>query len=196
VYPDYVAWIPVWGEALRPMLAAVPERARARIPAIHQLPGDGMALSDMDGPVTWTLWSTDPAQHQSYLIAQVARALTGLNQACAGDSRVLVALWLVGRGGAPLLDAPSPGDWERHDLIGTEISMGANGAIAFPGQLGGARYGAADVGYARRLLRRPDAAERVRANWDRLTTPGTTVEQALPLLGLREEFTAEDLRCP
>ncbi|GAA3254225.1 hypothetical protein [Nonomuraea helvata] len=198
VYPDYVAWIPVWGRALHPVLSAVPERVRARIPVVRQRVPTLRALSEVEGPATWTVWSTDPAQHQALLLGEVAGTLTGLNTAgChAGRAQAMVALYLVGRAG-PLLDAPPPEAWEgRGDRYVVEVPMGANGSLAVPGQLHGSRYGAAEVGYARRLLERPDAAERVRAHWDALTAPGTTIEQALPLLGLREEFPVKEVPCP
>ncbi|MEV4108673.1 hypothetical protein [Nonomuraea sp. NPDC049695] len=199
VYPDYAAWIPVWGKALHPLLSAVPERVRARIPAIRQRVFGHGAIADMDEPTTWTVWSTDPALHQALLVGQVAGVVTGLAGCGAGRAQTMVALWLVGRAG-PLLDAPPPQAWRPSGAAlpegMREVPMGANGSLVMPGQLHGARYGAAEVGYARRLLERPDAAERVRAHWDTLTAPGTTIKQALPLLGLREEFQVKEEPCP
>ncbi|MFF5205977.1 hypothetical protein [Streptosporangium sp. NPDC000396] len=203
VYPDYKPWIPNWARALRPILSAVPERARDRIPVIRQKPVSAIHSSEdiMGEPGTWLVWSTDPAQHQAMLIGQVAAAVAGLGGGChdVGRARTVVALWLAGRA-EPLLDAPPPGAWSGSEGEGgwLRVSMTYDGGeIRIPGQLGGPSYGAAEVGYARRLLERPDAADRVRANWDTLTAPETTVEQALPLLGLRPEFpaTPKDDQC-
>ncbi|MEV0230591.1 hypothetical protein [Nonomuraea sp. NPDC050786] len=199
VYPEYVAWIPVWGRALHPVLSAVPERARARIPVVRQRVASPGAMLETDEPVTWTVWSTDPTLHQALLVGQVAGAVTGLTGCGTGRAQAMVALWLVGRAG-PLLDAPPPQAWRPHgpDLPVSmkEVPMGADGSLVVPGQLHGAQYGDAEVGYARRLLERPDAVERVRAHWDTLTAPGTTIKQALPLLGLREEFPVKEEPCP
>ncbi|MEU1725792.1 hypothetical protein [Nonomuraea sp. NPDC005692] len=60
--------------------------------------------------------------------------------------------------------------------------------------LGMIRYGAAELGYARRLLTTPDARQRIWTHWRTLVKPGTTVEQALPLLGLRPEFPADPVK--
>ncbi|MEU8192842.1 hypothetical protein AB0C10_03555 [Microbispora amethystogenes] len=56
-------------------------------------------------------------------------------------------------------------------------------AVAAPLELsrgGGSRL----YRYAERLMERPDTRTRVKAHWATLTDPETTVEQALPLLGL------------
>jgi hypothetical protein len=206
VYPDYTPWIPVWREALRPVVSAVPERAMDRLPPIRQQPFSADLTTPPSGdsgePSTWTAWSTDPRQHRMLLTGQVAARLAGLGGGCddQGLSRTVVALWLAGRAGR-LLDAPAswragPGEDLPKGWI--QVRMSDDGAgFRMPGQLGGSRYGSAEVGYARRLLGRSDAADRVRANWDVLTSPGTTVEQALPLLGLRPEFprTGRDAKC-
>ncbi|SPL90047.1 putative ABC transport system transmembrane protein [[Actinomadura] parvosata subsp. kistnae] len=71
--------------------------------------------------------------------------------------------------------------------------MRSNGELFLAGQISGLKYGAAEVGYARRLLERPDSVDRVRAHWDRLTASNTTIDQALPLLGLNSEFPATKL---
>ncbi|GAA3012614.1 hypothetical protein GCM10017559_39520 [Streptosporangium longisporum] len=182
----------------------VPRRARERIPVIRQVPAGGPASDDPGTPRTWTVWSTDPGRHRALLAGRVAATVTGLEHGCAGPgrARTVVALWLAGRAG-PLLEAPGPDDWRRgHSEEASpawqlRVPMGGDGReLRLPGQLG-VRYGAAEVGYARRLLERPDAVRRVRAGWDVLTAPETTVEQALPLLGLRSEFPAdEDVPCP
>ncbi|GAA4587188.1 ABC transporter [Planotetraspora phitsanulokensis] len=197
-YPDYTPWIPVWSEAIRPLVTAVPARALDRLPPIRQRSFNSYLPSGAgDGkPATWTTWSTDPAQHRALLVGQVAARLAGLGEGCDGRglARTVVALWLTGRAG-PLLDAPDPALWQRGPGNGLtngliEVPMGDNaGGLSVPGQLGGLRYGSAEVGYARRLLERDDAAGLITENWDVLTAPGTTVEQALPLLGLGQQIS-------
>lgn len=51
-------------------------------------------------------------------------------------------------------------------------------------------WGAAEVAYAKALLAVPDARERVHAAWDKLVNPATTIDQALPLLGLKHTLDA------
>ncbi|MEU4833212.1 hypothetical protein [Streptosporangium sp. NPDC023615] len=208
-YPAYRPWIGAWARAVRPIVSAVPRRALERIPVIRQGPAHSSALDGPNTPRTWTVWSTDPGQHGTVLAGRVAAAVTGLDATgpegrCGGlgRARTVVALWLAGRAG-PLLEAPGPDDWRGVPSGGPapawqlRVRMGDDGReLWFPGQLG-VRYGAAEVGYARRLLGRPDADRRVRAGWDVLTAPGTTIEQALPLLGLRPEFpSGKDVPCP
>ncbi|MEV0974234.1 hypothetical protein [Microtetraspora glauca] len=203
VFPDYLPWIPVWVEAVRPIVSAVPREAVERIPVVRQ--NTVATAGEMRDPRTWVVWSTDPAQHRTLLVGEMAAAVTGLDDdddVCdgLGRARTVVALWLAARAGT-VLDIPetwgfpgpddSPKGW-------THVVLGDGGAgLSMPGRLYGTRYGAAEVGYARRLLARPDAVERVRANWDTLTDPRTTVEQALPSLGLRSEFpaTVKDETC-
>ncbi|MGC5014267.1 hypothetical protein ACLQ2R_26180 [Streptosporangium sp. DT93] len=208
-YPGYRPWIGVWARAVRPIVTAVPRRALERIPVIRQGQAHDSSLDDPATPRTWTVWSTDPGRHGTLLAGRVAAAVTGLDvtgsEGGCGDlgrARTVVALWLAGRAG-PLLEAPGPDDWrgapseEVAPAWQLRVRMGGNGhELRLPGQLG-VRYGAAEVGYARRLLELPDADRRVRAGWDVLVAPGTTIEQALPLLGLRPEFPAgKDVPCP
>ncbi|GII54816.1 hypothetical protein Pth03_32050 [Planotetraspora thailandica] len=202
VYPGYQPWIPVWAEAIRPVVAAVPERARNRIPPVRQISGIYAPDDILDQPRTWLVWSTDPTRHRALLIGQMAAAVTGLGDGCdnLGRARTVVALWLAGRA-EPLSDAPDPGTWNApgggDDLPRGWIHIEVGGGTSFgvPGQLGGKRYGTAEVEYARRLLERPDAAARVKDHWDVLTSPETTIGQALPLLGLPEGSVPRGERC-
>ncbi|WP_283136769.1 hypothetical protein [Rhizohabitans arisaemae] len=199
VYPDYRPWIPGWVDALRPILAVVPERARDRVPPIRQLAGydgllwQGSGADPLATPVTWTVWSADPARHRAYLAGQVIASAVGLEkESCGADlgrARLAVALWLAGRAG-PLLDAPDPGS--RPPSSGKlpkgwlDLTMGFdNGGIHIPGQLHDTGYGQAEVEYARALLNRPETADRIRADWDVLVSPSTTLEQGAALLGVR-----------
>ncbi|MDF5758264.1 hypothetical protein [Spongiactinospora sp. TRM90649] len=194
-FSDYRAWIPEWAGAVEPVAAAVPHGARQAVPVVRQetlsepYGGDDPRASVR---VYMTLSAAGAAQpHRAYLAGITAATIVGLRDGrpgrrwsaegngcdARGQARTVVALWLAGRS-APLLPTGPVQVW-----------LGQGTARAFS-QLGGSRYGDAEAGYARRLLERPDARERVWANWDRLTRPQTTLREALPLLGLREEFPA------
>ncbi|MEZ0071379.1 hypothetical protein [Planotetraspora sp. GP83] len=198
-YPGYTPWIPLWGRAVRPVVAAIPPFARDRVPEIRQRIGFeswSHGTEVMERP-QWR-HVTGPSMHwgghgaaaasDAWLGGQVAAEVTGLpldwfrvvtndphldgrtmyvaigSPGCAalGQGRTLVALWLGGQAGPVRQAATSWVEPEKSE------------------------EGAAErlYDYAERLVRRPDARERIWAHWDALMNPSTTVEQALPLLGL------------
>ncbi|RBQ19245.1 hypothetical protein DP939_15015 [Spongiactinospora rosea] len=193
-FPDYQAWIPEWSKVVEPIATAVPPQARDAIPLIRQETLSRPYSGDDTRP-TVNVWMTLPRRgaaeiQRAYLAGLTAATVTGLrngrpgkrwtaegSSGCGarGQARTLVALWLAGRSG-PLLPAG-----------GVRVWLG-EGSVVAASQLGAVRYGAAELSYARRLLARPDARQRIWAAWDRLTDPKTSLAEALPALGLRAEF--------
>ncbi|WP_155128972.1 hypothetical protein [[Actinomadura] parvosata] len=172
-YRGYEPWIPLWEQAVLPAANALPATLRARVPRVQQLTSTWMHGADLDTfmirpPMTWG----HPDQ-RAILAREVAVWATGLRGGPApsrmcdagGQARTLVTLWITGQVSPPELP-------REHHLDDNH------------GQLFLARWGAAEVDYAKRLLAVPDARERVHAHWATLTNPATTIDQALPLLGL------------
>ncbi|GAA0939172.1 hypothetical protein [Nonomuraea longicatena] len=190
-FRDYVAWIPSWVAAVNPVAQALPPAERARLPAVRQVTD---SWSDADGDQrpsirTHLMWGRAGAEdtYRAVLAAQLIRPVLGLRPPPAGcdlhgRSRALVGLWLLGQAVAPT----PPED--------REIQIGSSLFEPVQSPLGMLRYGTAELGYARRLLAMPEARQRIWTHWDTLLKPGTTLEQALPLLGLRPEFAAEPTR--
>ncbi|MBO3749665.1 hypothetical protein J5X84_26600 [Streptosporangiaceae bacterium NEAU-GS5] len=169
--PRYVAWIPVWAQAVRPVIQAMPPRARAGLPPIRQF--DGRWTSYDDQPTTWMVWSKDPAAHQTALagtVAAVAAHVAGRDT--AGQARTVVALWLVGSA-VPLGPAPDFGRPVTGAPGVVTIDLGGDSWMDIPGQLGGRGYDANDVACAKRLLRDPGARARIWVQWDTLLDPRT-----------------------
>lgn len=180
-YPGYEPWIPLWEAALRPVVAALPPALRGRLPAVRQTSMTWYFGHDMDTPLIMTPLSWGHPDQRTAMAQDVAFWATRLYAAAAkafaarprescdarGQARTLVALWLVGQVSRP--EVP-------------RILM-LNGSY---GRRAGFEWGAAEVGYAERLLAAPHARERVLAHWDTLVQPATTIEQALPLLGLEK----------
>ncbi|GLW98653.1 hypothetical protein [Microtetraspora sp. NBRC 16547] len=187
-FRDYVAWIPSWVSAVDPVVRALPPAERDRFPVVRQFTDTWWPADDDEERKirTFMMWGRAGAEdtHRAVLASGVVRSVAGLRppaEGCdaRGQSRVIVALWLLGQA-VPLTP---PED--------REIQIGSSLFTRDQSPLGMVRYGAAELGYARRLLAMPGARERIWTNWDALLNPGTTVEQALPLLGLRPEFAAE-----
>ncbi|MEV4179650.1 hypothetical protein AB0J69_60865, partial [Nonomuraea sp. NPDC049709] len=189
-FADYTVWVPAWEEVMAPVAAAVPPAARDRIPVLRQqFPGNRADNAESASVDIWPRWPRTEHPDRSYLAGSAAAMVTGLADVpvpgtvttgcdASGQARTVVALWLAGQG-APLLPAG------ESLLVPTPSGTGE-----MPSQLGPIEYGDAETGYARRLLERPDARERVWAAWETLTKPQTTLAQALPLLGLRPEHPA------
>ncbi|MFI0419822.1 hypothetical protein [Spongiactinospora sp. 9N601] len=193
-FPDYQAWIPEWRKVAQPVAAAVPPQAKNAIPLIRQETPARPDTRD-DARPTARVWGMLPRPGAAetprpYLAGLIAATVTGLREGtpgerwaaeagreCAahGQARTVVALWLAGQR-EPLLPAGE-----------VRVPLG-EGLVIAASQLGGVRYGEAESSYARRLLAVPDAKQRIWAEWDRLTDPRTTLEEALPVLGLRAEF--------
>ncbi|MCT9935360.1 hypothetical protein N5079_34670 [Planotetraspora sp. A-T 1434] len=197
-YPGYAPWIPLWARAVRPVVAAIPPFARDRVPEIRQRIGFvsfGRRMQTTGQP-RWPhiagpsmQWGGHGKATDAWLGGQVAAEVTGLpldwlrilindphldaravyvangSPGCAalGQGRTLVALWLGGQAGPVRQAAKSWVEPEKSEEAAAERLYD----------------------YAERLVRRPDARERIWAHWDTLMNPSTTVEQALPLLGLR-----------
>ncbi|MER7498987.1 hypothetical protein AB0L05_07460 [Nonomuraea pusilla] len=181
-YRGYEPWIPLWEEAVLPIADLLPAPVRARLPHVEQVAPDWSFAEDTGDdwrirpPMTWggpdqramvaqdvAFWAAwrggrAPADQET----QFPRGGCDAH----GQARVLVALWLSGQVSPPEQPRPLHLD-ARHARMMT------------------VRWGDAEVGYAKALLALPGAAEAVRAHWDVLLDPATTIERALPLLGLR-----------
>ncbi|MFD8564238.1 hypothetical protein ACFV1N_43810 [Streptosporangium canum] len=189
---DYAAWIPAWVSAVDPVARALPPAERDRLPVVRQLADTWWYAQQEERSVdTFMMWGRAGAEHthRAVLASDVIRSAMGWRpppgtEGCdaRGQSRVVVALWLLGQ-------AVPPAPPETR-----EIQIGSSLFMRVQSPLGPIRYGAAELGYARRLLAAPDARQRIWRHWDTLLKPGTTVGQALPLLGLRSEFADEPVR--
>ncbi|SDX64869.1 hypothetical protein SAMN05421504_103362 [Amycolatopsis xylanica] len=184
-FPSYAAWIPLWQQAIEPVVAAAPPSVRARAPEIVQRVTIGRlgAPSAIMPPVTWGRNGGEVESRRS-LAAQMAGVLTGFQSrvgllesmdGCdARDrSRTVVALWLTGQ---------------------VEKAVAPQRVRARPdSDMGAIDYGETELRYASLLLADPEAKQRIWANWEVLVDPSTTLGKALPLLGLRQ---AEPIEAP
>jgi hypothetical protein len=189
-FPEYVSWIPLWAAVVAPLAAAVPPAARGSLPVVRQSTASWFGLDrDLRAAPTWMVWGRGNARpaYRNMLAGDVAALVTGLaaKDRCdaRGQARTVIGLWLVGQAtGAVPAAAP----------LKIDISQsGAGGATVAKSTVLGQLYGAAEAGYARRLLSTPDSRARIWTNWSTLMSPGTTIERALPLLGLAPEFEPE-----
>ncbi|MEU2791636.1 hypothetical protein [Streptomyces sp. NPDC007100] len=191
-FPSYAGWIPLWRGSVEPVVAAVPTAFRRRLPDVTQRAETGTfdpAVTDRS-VLTTTSWGRNGAGQDSRraLAAQMAAAATGFPWGtrhgagpagcdASGQARTVVALWLIGQTEEPLPATSTRMSvrTDGGDLSDREVPTSDLGAV---------RYGQAELAYARRLMARSEARERIRANWSALTDPATTVDQALPLLRL------------
>lgn len=173
-------------------MAAVPTTFRRRLPDVTQRAETctfDPAVTDRN-VLTTTSGGRNGAEQDSRraLAAQMAAAATGFPWGvrrdagpagcdARGQARTVVALWLIGQAEEPL-PATSTRTSVRTD--GGDISNREVPAS----DLGAVSYGQAELAYAHRLMARPEARERVWANWAALTDPATTIDQARPLLRL------------
>ncbi|GGS49268.1 ABC transporter [Planobispora rosea] len=186
-FPGYEPWIPLWSAAVGPVAEALPPAERTGLPTVRQYTDSWTMHEEHDERSigTFMAWGRARDAHRGVLASHLVDRVTGLRppgpEGCdaRGQARTVVALWLLGQ------TVPPEPARER------EILLGDSHLTRQLSPLGMVRYGAAELGYARRLLASPQARERIWAHWDALLKPGTTVEQALPLLGLRPEFPAE-----
>ncbi|MCK2213436.1 hypothetical protein MF672_006460 [Actinomadura sp. ATCC 31491] len=177
-YRGYEAWVPLWEQAVRPAADALPPAVRARLPRVEQTSFTWYYGEDsktrLRPSMTW-----GPQDQRTLLAVSLALWATGLSipggsaerTGCdaSGQARTLVALWIIGQVAPP----EPPRMYVVDDGFGVEYLV---------------RWGAPEIGYAKRLLADRRARERVHAHWDTLMRPGTTVEQALPLLGLKPAY--------
>jgi hypothetical protein len=164
--PGYESWIPVWAEAVRPMVEAMPTRARAALGPVRQFGGRWEALRNGE-PNTWLRWSRDPGRNQAHLVGQLAAAAVRLDGSGVGQARAAVALWLAGQ--VVSLDSAAV----------IKIDIGA-GAFSIRGNLGGLPYGEREQACAKRLLGDAGARARIWARWDTLIDPRTPVSALCP----------------
>ncbi|MGW0197962.1 hypothetical protein [Nonomuraea sp. NPDC003201] len=183
-FPGYEPWIPLWEQAVQPVVAALPAALRARAPQVRQM-SPNWSFTDDSGVIRASMSWGHPDQ-RTMLAEDVAFWATGLYDSAAkhfspsrraalcdvrGQARTVVALWLIGH--------VSPPEARRQLHVDRNL-----------GRLSGLDWGPAEIGYAKLLLASPGAREKVQANWDTLVKPTTTIDQALPLLGLDRTFNA------
>ncbi|MGW5943401.1 hypothetical protein ACWIG3_23975 [Streptomyces celluloflavus] len=198
-FPSYAGWIPLWRDAVGPVVAAVPTAFRHRLPGITQRAGTGTFDPTVTNRniLTTMSWGRNGAERDSRraLAAQMAAAATGFprgTQRGAGPSgcdargraRTVVALWLIGQTEEPLPATSTRSSVRTDSGKPTERVVPAS-------DLGAVDYGPAELAYARRLLAQSGARERIRANWTALTAPATTLDEALPLLNLNRSAASE-----
>ena len=189
-FPEYVSWIPLWAAVVTPIVEAVPPAARERLPVVRQSTASWSQLDrDPRTAPTWMVWGRGNAQpaYRDMLAGDFASLATGLAAPdrcdARGQARTVIGLWLVGQATGTIPEARP---------LKIDISQSGTGEAAVAkSTILGQLYGGAESGYAQRLLARSDSRARIWANWSTLLSPTTTIDQALPLLGLAPEFDSE-----
>ncbi|MEV6037995.1 hypothetical protein AB0L65_43075 [Nonomuraea sp. NPDC052116] len=183
-FRGYEPWIPLWEQAVRPVVAALPAARRARAPQVRQM-SPNWSFADDSGVIrasmSWghldqrRMLAEDVAFWGAGLYDSAARHFSPSRRAALcdvrGQARTVVALWLIGQ--------VSPPEARRQLHVDRNL-----------GRLSGLDWGQAEIGYAKLLLASPGAREKVQANWGTLVKSTTTIDQALPLLGLERTFNA------
>ncbi|SEQ09859.1 hypothetical protein SAMN05216188_10255 [Lentzea xinjiangensis] len=197
-FPSFAAWIPLWQQAVDPVVAAAPPAARTELPSIVQRTRTGkfdlQAQRTVIMPDTsWGRNGGETASRRS-LAAQMAGALTGFPPITVREtidgcdarnqSRTVIALWLTGQ----VETAVEP---ERTHSQVRRPDGGEGTRTRATSDLGSVDYGDAELALAAKLLASPDAQKRIWEHWDVLVDPATTIEQALPLLGLTGDVPVE-----
>lgn len=175
--PGYRGWVDNWERAVEPMLTSVPAEAIEGL-EIRQYPVHNTFLFDgiNTGQVSW--WWVEPAYEDyvardvvavgsvladytlSYeLVGGVASRLIGCDHACEEPSRRIVSLWM------------SAHDQQVRENV--EYQLGE--------EFGSARVEDCMVA---ELWKRPNADELIRSNWESLTAPDTSFEEAGVILGV------------
>jgi hypothetical protein len=192
-FPGFARWVPSWARAAEPAAAALPPDLRHRIPVITQSTGfdnfDGPTVTSDGRLLVGMHWGRGEAEvaDRARLAGRIAGVVTNLQGVtenagesswcdARGQARTVVALWLAGQA-APLRPAEQPD----------------NGYLVEDTDLGDVGYGERELGYAGVLLDRADAREVIWQHWDVLLDPATTIDAALPLLGLPDQFPARPL---
>ncbi|MFI6291317.1 hypothetical protein ACIBEJ_06995 [Nonomuraea sp. NPDC050790] len=177
-FAGYEPWIPLWEQAVGPVVAALPAARRAQAPVVRQASPTWRHTADptaVEAPMSWghpdqrRILAEDVAFWASGLRDAAVRGFDGRRDRLCdvrGQARTVVALWLVGQ------VAPPEARRELH-------------VDRYLGRLTSLDWGPAEIAYAKALLAAPGARAKVLAHWDTLMKPATTVAQALPLLGLR-----------
>ncbi|MEU8146511.1 hypothetical protein [Nonomuraea sp. NPDC048901] len=168
---DYASWIPLWAGVVAPIVRAVPPDARVRVPLVKQYTSNWWYTNEDRVAIAPMAWG---ASDQRKLLAQSVALdiIDDFDNACdaRGQARMVVALWLMGQASAIALP---------------QETLNMDGRTALRSLID---YGDSEIGYAKLLLQSSGARERVWTNWDTLMRPATTVEQALPLLGLPQRY--------
>jgi hypothetical protein len=171
-FHGYQDWIAHWRGAVEPVVAALPDTARAGLPRVRQMGTTWMVDPDAPRevlvPSRWGRFSSAAAQSRADLAGAYAIAAVGLSHGAThvdlpasvtcqagGQARLVVALWLAAQAlpdGATRLD----GDLITHQT----------------------QYGGPETDAARALLARPrdDVRALLSANWSRLTDPAAGFE--------------------
>ncbi|MGI5282079.1 hypothetical protein ACQEVF_02000 [Nonomuraea polychroma] len=184
-YVGYEPWIPLWEEVVLPPVAALPAAVRARVPRVQQTSRMWYFGHDLGTPLVLTPMTWGHPDQRTLVALDVALWATGLHDSARkawaaapdkgcdvrGQARTVVALWIAGQ-----VSPPEPSRYFASDY---------QSGLKF-----GSDWGTAEVGYAKLLLATPGAREKVHANWDTLMRSTTTIDQALPLLGLERRFDA------
>lgn len=180
-YETYESWFPHWQRAGEPVAAAVPERARDRLPTVQQGtyaadPGidtagmlrDGVAYPD-------TAWSVEDDWSRLLLAEDIALAAVGAPERldgmepCTlhGQARYTVVTWLI-------LRAADDTDAALGDLV----------------LMDDFRPQVEDVATVMAMLDRPeqDIVEALDEHWEELIDPGTPAEEAGALLGVEADL--------
>ncbi|WP_188194109.1 hypothetical protein [Nonomuraea sp. SYSU D8015] len=176
-YPHYEPWIPLWEETVRSAVDALPAALRARVPRVEQT-SPRWYIGDDDTPKIRPAMSWGHPDQRTVLAHDVALWATrwqgrGDGEECdgRGQARTVVALWIIGQVSPP----------ERPRILLVDGDHGRRWMLG---------WGDAEIGYAKLLLTTPGAREKVHAHWETLIKPTTTIDQALPLLGLPRMFDA------
>ncbi|MFI2711870.1 hypothetical protein ACH495_17245 [Micromonospora sp. NPDC018662] len=111
--PGYRRWIPLWRDAVAPVVRAVPAGVAGALPGVRQhvgvrlLPPVSVAPPTVDVDLVWGRHGTWAAQSRVGLVQRYVRAVTALPQPTADDPfgertcsgagqlRTVVALWLI-----------------------------------------------------------------------------------------------------
>ncbi|MER6949393.1 hypothetical protein ABT294_35820 [Nonomuraea sp. NPDC000554] len=168
-FPEYVPWIPLWAEAVAPVARAVPPERRGLVPRVEQATSSW--IISMDSGVAYAPMAWGRPDQRTALAQSVAFDVAGFDSQCdaRGQARMVVALWLWGQGSG--IGLPTMLRMDEH-----------------LGVTPGSEWGDTEVRYARLMLRTAGIRERIWAHWDTLMRPATTTEQALPLLGLSQQY--------
>jgi hypothetical protein len=189
--PGYAGWIDDWTAAVTPMFALLPDTVEAI--EVRQYPVHNTHLLDGEDYNNW--WWIPPSYEDyitrdvapngsilaswtvSYeLMGHVAAQAIECDQFCEGEAQQVVNLWLLA------VDPEVAANIEYDTGPESDYSSVSSCMLA-------------------ELWEHPDATSRIHANWELLTDPNTTYEQAGEALGIEapsatEEFGGIEGGCP